>query len=64
MSIVVSAKLIGGSSLGSEGGLVDMAGVSGGMSGGSVRLVGFSGSMIRLISDRFIWKRFWLFFIG
>ena len=44
MSMGVSAKLIGVSSLESEGGLLDMSGGYRGTAGGSVCLMGSSGS--------------------
>ena len=44
MSMGGSAKLIGVSSLESEGGLLDMSGGSRGTAGGAVRLMGGSGS--------------------
>ena len=44
MSMGGSAKLIGVSSLESEGGLLDMSGGSRSQAGGSVRLMGGSGS--------------------
>ena len=49
MSMGGSAKLIGVSSLESEGGLLDMSGGSRGTAGGSVRLMGGSGSAVSVI---------------
>ena len=50
MSIGVSSKLIGVSSLECKVGLLGMLGGSGGMAGGSVGIVGVSGSAVLFLS--------------